>query len=219
MLKRQRSVIETTTPSRPQKRARFAKRAPRKTPTLRPEKKFFDSFSVSDCTDAGAILNLNNMAQGDTVFNRDANKVLCTSVQLRGSFTMESTTVNAIVRYLVIHDKNANGTAPTLAQVFSEEITGANVMSMKSVPNASRFTTLLDKTAPINATTGTATAFQKFTFDHYIKIPAALQTAQYATNATAVPISGSLSLIFLSDRPAGATDVDTSIFTRTRFIG
>lgn len=180
------------------------------------EKKFFDSVTVTDATTTASVLSLNNMGAGDTALLRDGNKILCKSIQLRGSFSLEAVSANAIVRYMIIHDKNANGTAPTAAQVF--EGTPA-VQGLKNIGNASRFVTLLDKTIVLNSTTTTATALQKEYISEYVKIPQNLQLAAYADGTAAVPTSGSLSLIIISDLAAGAADVDTFINTRLRFIG
>lgn len=183
---------------------------------LAPEKKFFDSVQITDASTTATILNLNNMAAGDTAITRDGNKIICRSIQLRGTFQNESLAVNNVVRYMVIHDKNSNGTAPTLAQVF--EGTPA-VQGMKSISNASRFTTLLDKTVVLNNSSDTAGAFQIVYISEYIKVPQALQLSAFADGTGAVPISGSLSLIIIGSTAAGANDVDVIMNTRLRFIG
>lgn len=180
------------------------------------EKKFFDSVTVTDATTTTSVLNLNNMGAGDTALLRDGNKILCKSIQLRGSFSLEAVSANAIVRYMIVHDKNGNGTAPTAAQVF--EGTPA-VQALKNIGNASRFVTLLDKTIVLNSTTTTATALQKEYISEYVKIPQNLQLAAYADGTAAVPITGSLSLLIISDLAAGAADVDVVVNTRLRFIG
>lgn len=183
---------------------------------LAAEKKFFDSITVTDATTTASVLSLNNMGAGDTALLRDGNKILCLSVQLRGSFQLESLAANSIVRYMVIHDKNANGTAPTAAQVF--EGTPA-VTALKSIGNASRFTTLLDKTIVINNQSDTAGAMAKAYVSEYIKVPRDLQLAAFTDGTAAVPISGSLSLLIIGDIAAGAADVDVVMSTRIRFIG
>ena len=183
---------------------------------LAPEKKFFDSVTITDATTTASILNLNNMAAGDTVLLRDGNKIICKSIQLRGTFQNESLAQNNVIRYMVIHDKNSNGTAPTAAQVFEGT---PSVQGMKSIANASRFTTLLDKTVVLNNLSDTAGAMAFAYISEYVKIPANLQLSAFADGTAAVPVSGSLSLIIIGSTAAGATDVDVIMNTRLRFIG
>jgi hypothetical protein len=183
---------------------------------LAPEKKFFDSVTVTDASTTASVLNLNNMGAGDTAVLRDGNKIICQSVQLRGSFENESLAQNNTIRYMVVHDKNSNGTAPTAAQVF--EGTPA-VQGMKSISNASRFTTLLDKVVVLNNLSDTAGAFAQAYISEYIKVPQALQLSAFADGTAAVPVSGSLSLIIIGSTASGATDVNVVMNTRLRFIG
>lgn len=185
-------------------------------PSLAVEKKFNDSSCVTDATTTASITPLNTMAAGDTALLRDGNKILCTSVQIRGTLTLESLAANAIVRYLVVHDKNSNGVDPTAAQIFS---TTPAVYGLKSITNASRFTTLLDKTIVLMNQSDTAGAVGKAYINEYIKIPQALQLASFADGTSACPVSGSLSLIIISDLVAGAADVDVITLNRLRFIG
>lgn len=180
------------------------------------EKKFFDTSSVTDASTTVTVVNLNNMAAGDTALTRDGNKILCKSCQFRITLENESLAQNTIVRFVLVHDKNANGVAPTGAQVFEGT---PNVYSMKSVANASRFITLWDETIVLNNSSDTAGAFQKGYIEKYISIPQHLQLSMYADGTAVVPTSGSLSLLYLSDVASGATDVNIIDNNRLRFVG
>lgn len=183
---------------------------------LAAEKKFFDSSSVTDASTTVTVVNLNNMAAGDTALTRDGNKILCKSLQFRISLENESLAQNTIVRFCLVHDKNANGVAPTGAQVFEGT---PNVYSMKNISNASRFVTLWDEVIVLNNTSDTAGAFQKGYIEKFVIIPEKLQLAAFADGTAVVPTSGSLSLLYLSDVASGATDVNVIDSNRLRFVG
>lgn len=211
-LKRQRTIIVN-----PQRDVQMVMKRERSIPALlTSEKKYNDTSSVADVTTTATIVSLNSVAAGDTALLRDGNKILCVSIQIRATLVLESLAANSIIRYLIVHDKNSNGTAPTAAQVF--EGTPA-VYSMKSVANASRFTTLLDKVVVLNNQSDTAGAVAKAYRSEYIKVPQQLQLSQFADGSAAVPVSGSLSLIIIGDIAAGAADVDAIFNIRLRFIG
>lgn len=203
---------------RPMKKGRttFKKKATSRNVLIGSEKKFFDSSSVTDASTTVTVVPLNSMAAGDTALTRDGNKILCKSIQLRIAVQNESLSENNIFRYVVVHDKNANGVSPTGAQVFEGT---PNVYSMKNISNASRFRTLLDQVMPINNTSDTAGCFRKEYFDHFITIPEDLQLTQYADGTADVPISGSLSLLYLSDVVSGVTDLNVIDSNRLRFVG
>lgn len=183
---------------------------------LQAEKKFFDTSDTTDATTTATVVNLNNVGAGDTALLRDGNKILCKSIQIRGKLTLEAATANSVVRYMVVHDKNANGTAPTAAQVF--EGTPA-VTGMKNISNASRFTTLLDRTVVLNHTDSAGGALFKLYVNEFVKVPQNLQLTAFSDGTAAVPISGSLSLIIIGDIAAGAADCDAVWANRLRFIG
>lgn len=186
---------------------------------LTQELKFNDFSNAGDISTTGVIVDMTTFAAGDTALLRDGNKILAKSIQLRGTFATESLAQNAIVRYMIIHDKNSNGTAPTFAQVFSTTPIVTHVYSLKSIANASRFTTLLDRTIVINNQSDTAGAFAKAYIDEYIKVPESCQLVAFADGTSAVPISGSLSLMIISDVATGITDVDSALLGRLRFVG
>lgn len=183
---------------------------------LQAEKKFFDTSDTTDVTTTATVVNLNAVGAGDTALLRDGNKILCKTIQIRAKLTVEAATANTICRYLVVHDKNANGTAPTAAQVF--EGTPA-VTSMKNISNASRFTTLLDKVVLMNQQDSGGGNLFKGYISEFVKVPGNLQLTSFADGTAAVPTSGSLSLIIIGDVAAGAADCDAVWANRLRFIG
>lgn len=169
----------------------------------------------TDATTAGTIIDLNNFAAGDTALLRDGNKVLCKSLEIRCSIELESATFsqNVTSRWLLVHDKNANTVQPTFAQVLD----ALTVESQRNISGVSRFTILMDKTVVTNQTSGTAKN-QAF-FKKYVKIPQELQLTCYADGTAQVPVSGSLTLMYLSNVAPGATDTNITGTSRLRFIG
>lgn len=179
---------------------------------LSPEKKFNDSSSTADSTTTASLVNLNTMAAGDTALLRDGNKILSKSVQIRATIRNESTTISTTNRIMVIHDKNSNGVQPTAAQIFEGT---PSVSAMKSISNASRFTTLLDKTF-VNNSNG---SFNYTYINEYVKVPLKCQLASFADGTSVVPVSGSLTLLYIGSEAAGVADTDVILAARCRFVG
>lgn len=184
----------------------------KKSSLLSPELKFNDVSANADATTTATITNLNTMASGDTALLRDGNKILSKSVQIRGTVRNESATISTVFRILVVHDKNSNGTAPTAAQIFEGTPT---VYALKSIANSSRFTTLLDKTY-VNNSNG---SFNYLYINEYVKVPMSCQLASFADGTAAVPISGSLTMVYIGSEAAGIADTDCLFAARCRFQG
>lgn len=222
--------MKSTRP-RPSSQGRYAKKprfigpvrpnyldAPRRKmqPTLNTtEIKYNDNSGVADATTTSTVVSLNTMAAGDTVLLRDGNKILSKSVEIRMLAEQEAANVNAVVRVVVVHDQNANGTAPTWTQVM-DDTAGVNVWNVRRISNMSRFTILMDKTFAIN---NQGTGPQKYFMKKYLTVPPECQLTSFADGTSAVPISGSLSLMYISDVAAGINDTNVTVITRLRFIG
>lgn len=182
---------------------------------IAPEVKFHDVAFVTDATSTGTIVDLNAIVTGDTNANRDGVKVMNRSLDLRIAMALESIAQNAIVRFLLIWDTNANATAPTFAQVLD----AITVQSLRNNDFTSRFWCLWDECFVINSTSGTAASFQKEFIHKHIKLPPKCQLTTFQDSGTSVPITGSLTLMYLSDVAAGVVDVDILGAARLRFVG
>lgn len=191
----------------------------RPNPELAPEKKFNDVSFATDATTTGTVVALNTFAAGDTALLRDGNKVMNKSLNLRISYALESLTASANLRFIVVLDKNANGTSPTVASALTGPLDAITPEAQRRVDSISRFWVLMDEVVTLNAQTGTGGALSKGFLQRNIKIPQDLALSQYIDGTAAVPVSNSLSLLYFSDLAAGAADVDISGTCRLRFVG
>lgn len=208
--------LVTSTPIRkPKLNRQPARRNVNTTPNrnlLAVELKYNDVNSTVDITTTPTVVGLNTMSSGDTVILRDGNKIQCRSIEIRAAMTAEIATTNAIIRMVVVHDKNANLADPTWTQVFNT----ATPQSLRAIGNMSRFTLLMDKTFALNNVGG---GTQKLFIKKYLKIPQDLQLTSFTDGSATTPVSGSLTLMYLSDVVAGVIDTDMQLQVRTRFIG
>lgn len=180
------------------------------------ELKFNDASFNTDATTTPTVVDLNNFAAGDTAITRDGNRIMMRSVELRVRYQLEVITTNALMRFVVLIDKNANGAAPTWLNVFDT----ATIESQRLVGNLSRYVILMDKVVPLNQSASNAGGVQKGFFKKYIKIKLPeIQLCSFGLSTASVPISNSLSLMYISDIAAGTADVDVSGTARLRFVG
>lgn len=184
------------------------------------ELKFNDAAFNTDATTTPTVVDLNNFAAGDTAITRDGNRAMMRSIELRIRYSLEAITANGILRFVVVHDKNANGVAPTWnGSTTTSVFDSATPESQRQVSTLSRFTILMDKVIPVNQSSS-AGGVQKGFFKKYIKIRTPeLQLASWISGSATVPLSGSLSLMYISDLTAGVADVDIFGTSRLRFVG
>lgn len=186
---------------------------------LAPELKYNDNSFTVDATTTGAIVALNQMAAGDTALLRDGNKILCKSVQLRFYMQLEDASVNAIVRMIVVWDRQPNLTTPSIATAGTGPLDTITIQSLRQVATASRFRVLSDKVYVLNQKNDTATSRQIIHDELYMKVPEECQLTSFADGTSANPISGGLYLMYFSNIAAGAADVDVFGQARVRFLG
>jgi len=123
-------------------------------PSRMGELKFKDVSLLSSLTVAvdtfSAPVLLNGLVPGSTATTRIGRKVILKSLLFRYRINTIATTVGGSpVRFLIVYDKQANATAPTILDVLeADDFTSPNNLS-----NRDRFVTLCDHmTKPISAT-------------------------------------------------------------------
>lgn len=130
------------------------------------EVKFFDtslSFTVDTTAEIPATGQLSLIPQGDTQSTRSGRKCLLTSIQIRGTISLipAAAATSADVAYLyLIHDKQANGAAATVADSNTGIFTGSNLAkAMLTLANSERFKILKKWVIPLSAQAGVTTAY------------------------------------------------------------
>lgn len=204
------------------KKTKKAKTSGSYTPTrvaVAPELKFNDNSFLTDATTTGAIVALNNMAAGDTALLRDGNRIQMKSIQVRFTAQTESLAANALIRMLIVYDKNSNLSTASIATSGTGPLDTISITSLRQVATTSRFKVLSDRVYALNNQSDTAGAFAKMHDEIYIKIPSDCQNTAFADGNAGAPISGNLLLMYFSDIAAGAGDVDINGQTRLRYYG
>lgn len=182
------------------------------------ELKFHDSAITSAANTTTAVVALSSMAAGDTAILRDGNRIMTKSLEVKLRLALDAITQNAVCRFVIVHDKNANASAITWSGALGV-FDAATPESQRNISTLSRYTILMDKIVVLNQGSGTGGAVQKGFIKKYVKINDDLQLASYLDSTASIPVSGSLALIYLSDVAAGATDVAVTGTCRLRFVG
>ncbi len=128
-------------------------------PTFGKELKFFDT----NVNDAGSNTNswhiaeigptINLVGRGTGPNQRIGRNLVIRSLQFRYEVLKLSSIENAIYRFIVVLDKQANGTAPTGADIFVNGSTSSQTtwQQYRNLANISRFEILWDKTFALNS--------------------------------------------------------------------
>ncbi len=84
---------------------------------------------------------LNGCSRGDDVSYRDGRQITCDSVELSLSIAPASAGTPQVLRVALVFDRQAQGVAPTFAQLYN----GASVTAPPNRDNTQRFVFLYDK--------------------------------------------------------------------------
>lgn len=103
------------------------------------ELKFFDtavSFLVDTTLEVPATGQWALIPQGDTQSTRDGRQAVIKSVHFRGIIAGTSTSLQSVVNFWVVQDKQANGAAAAVADVFTSTV---GISAMHNLNNNKRF--------------------------------------------------------------------------------
>jgi len=148
------------------------------------------------------ITELNDIQQGATVYQRIGVKVLMRSIRLRGTLQASAITALCHVRLAVIYDRQPNGAAPAIGDIYVDcnGAGGTSLSSSINITNKNRFTVLRDQLIPMDPA-------QELTKEVDWFIPCRLQSEYKASGATIGDIStGSLILVAGAINAAGFTN-------------
>jgi len=194
------------------------------------EKKVVDIvYATYAVEETGTVLTLlNGCAPGSQNFNRIGRKINMKSLQIRGMIYNTDLSVGArLIRMIVVYDKQANGTAPTYANIVtSNDISGATsstAYDMVNLNNRERFEIIRDKCwvfGPLQNTTDQSLAgdSQVACLNEFIP----LKNRQTIYNAGAAGTvgdiaSGSLYVFWIANT-ANATGSSVQCSYRMRFV-
>lgn len=197
---------------------------------MRAEKKVVDlnlaSYAVEN---TGTVITLlNGCVAGSQNFNRIGRKINLKSLQLRGFLNQtDSSTGLTYVRMIIFYDKQANGAAPTFANVITSQniagTTSSAATDMVNLDNRDRFEIIRDRVFCLGAIDTTATQTytgspQNIAIDEYVRLGNRETVFNAGTAGTVGDIqSGSLYVVWISNQ-ANATGATFVGSYRTRFI-
>lgn len=198
--------------------------------SLNTEKKYYDKASSSPINLAsGPIISLINgvgfdgTTAGGAGTERSGESLCMTSVQYKlNLFNSDSGT--RIVRVMIVMDKQADGTAPTLAEIFQPIAGNRYTIAPNNMDNKFRFTVLHDRLLRVQPT---GTENDTINVEHFKKLGIRNKKTKQlgkgikvrynadAPDTVANVSSNPLYLIVFLD---GATQVDCNYFSRVRFV-
>lgn len=107
------------------------------------ETKYINSTLTGGIVDTGYVKELNIVGQGDTAITRNGNSIKCTELDIRGYWTVAAS--DAVVRTMVVLDKQCRGAAPG----YSDIMESSSVNAFQNMSNERRFVILDDITQSV----------------------------------------------------------------------
>lgn len=105
------------------------------------EEKTLDNSSSTSISTTAGVTNLTLIAQGADRFNRNGNSIKAKSLFVHGLLYMNASATSTACRIVYFIDHQADGTAPTQAELFA----AGNLNSPLNIDNSGRFKVLFDK--------------------------------------------------------------------------
>jgi len=179
---------------------------------LNVEYKFHDvQLTGVGLTETGTIVQLTNIAQGDTDQTRDGSQVKLTRLDIKyflGSHVDQPLTQ---VRVMLIHDKQTNQAIYSLADLLVDSSTSDNIVSPLNLDNKYRFRILYNKIHSLTNSGSNHAINRKIHKELNMRIRYDASTA-----AIADITSSSLSLVLISNQPVNQPAI--TLFSRIRYI-
>lgn len=200
---------------------------------LNVEKKYLENIASGDFTSANQVILLNGVPQGDAEQTRDGDQIKMHEVY--GHCRISNETTNAQnFRFILVQDKQADGTAPTVAEVL--DLSNANpTQAFNNMDNKFRFRILLDKKRVAGClsnpgtvgtsgwtqgpTAGSSTGF--INFEYYYKFKGKHQGLHVRFSGTGATVSdiatNPIYLLIIADTAIGVGCVFESV-SRVRYV-
>ncbi len=96
-------------------------------------------------TDTASNTNLTLLVQGDTTNTRDGSQVKFTSIRFSYFLKVNASSLNNLVRVMLVHDKQTNGAQASATDVLQDATPIDAITSAYNIDNVSRFHILYDK--------------------------------------------------------------------------
>lgn len=157
---------------------------------------------------------LNGTQTGSGFWNRIGSKTRMKSLQIRGTITQRATAVEALLRMIIVYDKQANGAFPLLSTILeTREQNGTQsntIYSCMKTESRDRFEIIKDETwrsPSVTYAAGVQTngpnypgVDNEFEFNHFIKLKSRKSTYSASTGDIGDITTGSLFIIFIGSQ-------------------
>lgn len=153
----------------------------------------------------GVVTQINPLAQGVDINNRIGNKVVFKSIYIRGAISAGATPTAGAIRTVVVYDKQSNGTAPTMAQMF----TATDMTAFNNLQFRDRFVVLKDDTDYIEAAGRSVIPYSA-----YIRC----NLEGLFNSGSSTPQTGSIVVCTFGSNAAGVTAPIMAYTARVRFV-
>lgn len=166
--------------------------------------------TITVASSSGLISLINGVAQGTTATTRLGRRIQMKSLFIRAEIRMAPTTAGASpIRYLVIYDKQTNGTAPAATDVLTTDA----LYSPMNLSNSRRFVVIFDKVWPCLGTAGP----QSITVEKYIKLNLPVEFNTGSAGTVGDIQTGSLYTLLYQDAGLITLAPPGAFYTRVRF--
>ncbi len=91
------------------------------------------------------IIQLNNIAQGDTSQTREGDQVKSTRINTKYFFTQHATATQTLVRVMMIKDSQPNGAIYTAGQILADVTVNDSIVSPNNLDGKFRFRVMYNK--------------------------------------------------------------------------
>ncbi len=110
------------------------------------EYKTITTAFTADPNTTGAVVNLTAIAQGDTIANRQGNKIRAKYISVSGNVQINASATSSHVRMTIVRDNNGSTTQPAIGDLFPDVATFfANKNKTGDPQSNSRFSVLYDE--------------------------------------------------------------------------
>lgn len=127
------------------------------------EHKYFDQSLQIGAVVAGNLFNISDITRGDQVTQRIGNQVTLKVLNFRASFSINSLVDKAVIRYLIIHDKQGMN-APVVTDILQAGLVGTSYTDICPYEwdYRKRFRVLHDEVVPLNKNASNGYSFRMF---------------------------------------------------------
>lgn len=183
---------------------------------------------IIDPTSGDSVGGLANVGVGTGPSQRDGRKYVVKSLWIRGMVWLTTKTGAAsaldarTVRLVVVHDRQTNGAAPTILEIFNTATPGT--LAMQNLEYSQRYKILVDKTMTLEWTAAANDAAATGTYSGQAK-PFSIYKGKLNIPVTSHGTGGTGAIADISDNSlhilAFASDADCNVnyVSRVRFVG